>query len=83
MSECTATVGEELLAFCRQDETAAEPVEEPEPQLLLKVAELPGKGRLADAQADRGFRDGAQLGDGDEGSQALEVHRGNVCRAGM
>jgi hypothetical protein len=59
MCECTPTFCEKLLTSCRQDETPANAVKEPEPQFLLKVAELPRKGRLPNAQAEGCFRDRA------------------------
>jgi hypothetical protein len=42
--------------------------------LLLEIANLPRQSGQADAQTQRRSGDRAQLGDGDEGSQPLEVH---------
>ena len=46
MGQYTATISEELLAFRGQDEAAPDAVEQPKPQLLLKLHYLPRKSRL-------------------------------------
>jgi len=55
MGQCTATIREELLAFCGQNEATPNAVEEPKPQLFLEVDDLPRKSRLRYAQAHRAF----------------------------
>jgi hypothetical protein len=42
-----------LLAFAGQQESASDPIEEPQAELLLKSDDLPGQGRLRDTQAQR------------------------------
>ena len=74
MGQYTASVSEELLAFGGQDEAAPDAVEQPKPQLLLEVHDLPRKSRLRDAQPQRRFRNRAQFRHGDERSQAPQVH---------
>jgi hypothetical protein len=74
VSQHAATVLEELLALCGQDKATPNAIKQPEAQFLLKIAELPRQGRLPYAQAHRRFRNRAQLGDGNEGSQAPQIH---------
>jgi hypothetical protein len=83
MGQYAATVREELLAFCCQDQAAPNAVKQSEAQFLLKIAELPRQGRLPYTQEQRGFQHRAQLGDGNKGSQAPQVHDFNVCLVGM
>src|SRR5262249_19676463 len=78
-----ATVPKELLALRGQDEAAPDAVKQAEPQFALKLAELPRERGLSDAQAQRGFGNGAQLRYDGEGAQAPQVHRTNLCRIGM
>src|SRR5262249_20082414 len=78
-----ATIREKLLAFCGQHEPAPDPVEQPEPQLLLKVSDLSRQCRLPNAQAQRGFRYGAEFGDGNKGSQTPQIHHSILCLTGM
>jgi hypothetical protein len=83
MGQYAATIPEELLAFCGQDEAASNAVKQPKPQLLLKVHDLPRKSRLRNAQAQRRFRNRAQFRYSDERSQAPQVHTFNVCLIGI
>ena len=41
MGQHAPTIREKLFAFCGQNETAPNAVEQPEAQFLLKIAELP------------------------------------------
>jgi hypothetical protein len=78
-----AAIPEELLALRSQDEAAPDAVKQSESQLALEIADLPRKGGLSDAQAQRCFRNRAQLRYGDEGAQAPQVHACNLCQIGM
>jgi hypothetical protein len=78
-----AAIREELLAFCGQDETPSYVVKQPETQLLLKIDDLSRKCRLSNAKAHRGFRYGAQFGDGNKRPQAPQIHNSILCLAGM
>ena len=79
MGQYTATIPEELLAFRGQDEAAPDAVEQPKPQLLLKLHYLPRKSRLRNPQSQRRFRNRSQFRHGDERSQAPQLHDVNVC----
>jgi hypothetical protein len=50
---------------------------------LLKISDLSRKGGLSNAQVHRGFGHGPQFGDGNEGSEAPQIHAKNICRRGM
>ena len=49
-------------------------IEEPEPELLLKIVNLSRKGRLGNTQMQGRLRDSAQLSHRDKCSQAPQVH---------
>lgn len=83
IGQYTAAVGEEFLAFAGQDEAPPHVVEQPQAQLLLKIADLSRQRGLSNAQAQRSFRYAAQLGDCNERSQAPRIHPLIVCRTGM
>jgi hypothetical protein len=69
-----------LLAFGRQHQPLAHPVEQGEADLVLQRLQLPRQGRLADVQRLRGARDIHQLGDGDEESELANVpHLASLC----
>src|SRR5947208_819148 len=63
-----------MLADGGQDKAAPNTIKKPEAELLLEIADLSRKSRLADAQIQCRSGDRAQLGYGDERSQALEIH---------
>jgi hypothetical protein len=65
---------EELLAFRGQGEAAPDPIEQPEPKLLLEVHDLPRERRLRNPQPQRRFRHGAQFRHSDECSQPPQFH---------
>ena len=50
IAQQAAATSEQLLAFCGQDKTAPNAIEKLEAELLLKIADLPGKSRLGNAQ---------------------------------
>jgi hypothetical protein len=83
IGQYAAAIREELLAHCGQNEATPYAVKQPEAQLLLKMTDLSRKCGLSDAQAHRGFRYGAQLGDGSEGSQTPQIHTAILCLTGM
>jgi hypothetical protein len=74
VTQQATAISKQLRADGGQDQPAAYPIKQPETELLLELANLARKRGLADAQAQRRPGDRAQLGDGDEGAQALEVH---------
>ena len=74
VAQQTTAIAEQLLALASQYEAASHTIEEPETELLLEIADLPGEGRLSDAQVHRRPGDSAQLGHGDEGSRVPQVH---------
>ena len=69
-------VAKQLLAFASQHEAASYAIEELETELLLKIPDLPGQGRLGNVQTRRGLGDGAQFYNGDEGSRVPKIHTG-------
>src|SRR5690349_3155957 len=83
IGQYAATIREELLALCGQDQTSTDVVEQRQAQLLLKIADLSGKRRLSNTQAHRRFRYAAQFSDCNEGFQAPRIHRSIVCPAGI
>jgi hypothetical protein len=70
----TAAVAKQLLALASQHETASYTIEEFETEFLLKIADLPGQGRLGNVQTCRRLGDGAQFYNGDEGSRVPKIH---------
>jgi len=74
LTQHSPAISEQLLASGGQEKAAADPVEQLEPAFVFEIADLPRKSRLADAQTQRRFRNRAEVGHGDEGPQALEVH---------
>jgi hypothetical protein len=74
LTQYVSTISEQLLADCGQHKPAPYTIKKLEAKLLLEIADLSRKSRLADAQTQRCSGDRAQLGYGDERSQALEVH---------
>jgi hypothetical protein len=70
----TTAVAKQLLALASQHETASYTIEEFKTELLLKIADLPGQGRLSNVQTCRCLGDGAQVCNGDEGSRVSKVH---------
>src|SRR6185503_11876602 len=74
MAEQRAAIAKHLLAFACQHETAADPVEQLQTELLLERADLPRQCGLRDPQAQRRLGDGAELGNGNEGSRVAQVH---------
>jgi hypothetical protein len=63
-----------LFALAGQNKTAANAIEQPEPEFFLKLLDLAGQCGLRDPQAQRCLRDSALLGNGDEGSQMPKIH---------
>ena len=53
----------------------AQAIEQRRAQLLLEQAEAAADRRLRAVQARAGAGEAAELGDGDEGSQAVNIHR--------
>src|SRR5262249_48078892 len=74
LAQYGATVAEQVLADGGQDQTAPNTIEQLETELPLEIADLSRQGRLAHAQTQRRLGDRAHLGNGNESSQALEVH---------
>ena len=74
-----AAISEQLLSRGRQDQAAADAIEQPQAEFLLEIADLPGKRGLGDMQAQRRLRDRALLGNGDERAQAPQIHDPNLC----
>jgi hypothetical protein len=58
-------------------------VEEPQAQLLLKIADLSRQRRLSNTQAHCSFRYAAQFSDCNKGSQAPGLHVRILCFAGI
>jgi hypothetical protein len=83
ISQYAAAIREELLAFSGQDEAPPHVVEQPQAQLLLKIADLSRKRGLSNPQPHRSFRYAAQFSDCNEGSQAPRIHRSILCLVGM
>jgi hypothetical protein len=83
MGEQAAAIAEQLLAARREQEASSGSLEQLEAQLLLEPPDLPRQRRLGDVEHLRRLRDGAVLGDGDEGFQAPEVHPSCLCPFGM
>jgi hypothetical protein len=71
---------EQLLAFAPQSQAATHTIEQLDPELLLKVADLPGQCWLCDVQMLRRLGHRAQLGDSDEGFRVLQIHALSLCR---
>ena len=69
-----AAIAEQLLASGGQEKAAADTVEKLEPAFVFEVADLPRQGRLANAQTQRRLRNRAEVSDGDECPQALQIH---------
>ena len=76
MAEQAAAICQELFAARGEHETTAGAAEQLEAEFLFEATDLARKRGLRDVQHVRRFRDGAMLGDGDEGFQASEVHAG-------
>jgi hypothetical protein len=74
LTQYASTISEQLLADRGQDKPAPYTIEKPNSKLLLEIADLPRKCRLADAQAHRRPGDRPQFCHGNERSQALKVH---------
>ena len=83
LAQDAAEVSDHCLGDGGQHEPAPHAIEEPDAQLLLEVTDVPRKGGLADAQVLGGPRHRAQLGDGDDGAQAPQVHVGRLSPIGM
>jgi hypothetical protein len=69
-----AAVAQPLLALTGQRQPAADPIKKPEAELLLKVLDLSGKGRLRNAQALCRTRYGPEFGNGHECSCLPQIH---------
>ena len=55
MAQQVATTSKQLLAFGGQDKTAANLIEQLEPEFLLKLLNLPGKAGLRDMKRSAAF----------------------------
>src|SRR5262249_16479654 len=78
VAEQIAAASQQLLAFRSQYETPADPIEQPEAELLLQLLKLTGKARLGDVQPQRRLGHRALLGDGHECTKAPEIHAGYI-----
>ena len=74
LAQHAAAIAQQLLASGGQEQAAADTVKKLEPAFVFEIADLPRQGGLADAQTQRRLRNRAEVGDRDEGPQALEVH---------
>jgi hypothetical protein len=79
MGQQTAKITKQLLALCGQDQAAADAIEKPQAEFLLEVADLSGQSRLGDVHPERRLRDRPQLSNGDERTQAPQIHSHHVC----
>ena len=67
-------VAQQLFAFTRQDQAAADPIEKLQAKLLLQGTDLARQSRLGNAQSDRRFGDGAEFGHSHKGACVFQVH---------
>ena len=72
--EQPAAVVEDLLAFAREQEPAADPVEQLQSEGVFEQGDLPRERRLGNVQAFGSLGHCAQLGHGDECADMTQVH---------
>ena len=65
---------EQVFAFARQSDAAADAIEQLHPEFGLQHLHLPGSCRLAQVEACRGPGDAAGVGNGNKGAQLVQVH---------
>jgi hypothetical protein len=76
-------LAQEPMARGGQHDARARPLEERDADFLLELTNMPTQGRLRDMQSLRSPCEVQLLGDGDEGAQMAEVHRGRLCQIGI
>ena len=54
LAQYAAAISEQVFGDGRQDETAPDAIEKPDAELPFEVADVPGEGRLTDAQVQGG-----------------------------
>jgi hypothetical protein len=69
----------QFVAVSGQNDLAADPIEQPDAQLLLEISDLPRQGWLGPVQSASGERDASRIGDGHEVSEVPELHGSTLC----